>query len=256
MTPAVLPADVARAREILVRAASVVVFTGAGVSAESGVPTFRGAGGLWQRSRPEDLATPEAFARDPRLVWEWYGWRRGLVASCAPNPAHRALAAWMARRSDVTLVTQNVDDLHERAGREAGAPLAPPRLLKLHGSLFVDRCSRCSCAAPGGPVSAATGADLPRCASCGALLRPGVVWFGEALPEAIFEAAVDAAHGCGACLVIGTAGAVYPAAGIVHAAHAAGAAVIVVDPGATEYDALAEVRLRGPAGGIVPELVR
>jgi NAD-dependent deacetylase len=245
--------DVARAREILARASCVVVFTGAGVSAESGVPTFRGADGLWKRFRPEDLATPEAFARDPRLVWEWYRWRRGLVARCEPNAAHRALAAWMARREDVTLVTQNVDDLHERAARAAGAPAAPPRLLKLHGSLFLDRCSRCAHAAAGGAGEPET--DLPVCPSCGALLRPGVVWFGEALPEEWFEAAVDSARGCEACLVIGTTGAVYPAAGIVHAARASGAAVIVVDPGATEYDAIADVRLAGPAGGIVPRLV-
>jgi len=246
---------VGSARALLERAARVVVLTGAGVSAESGVPTFRGADGLWNRFRPEDLATPEAFARDPRLVWEWYGWRREAMARCEPNPAHRALAAWMARTPGTVLVTQNVDDLHERAARAAGAPEGPPRLLKVHGAIFRVRCTRCGVeTAHDGPVDAASEATLPRCA-CGGLLRPAVVWFGEILPPAIIQAAFQAARDAEACLVVGTAGAVYPAAGIVHEAQHHDAPVIVVDPGETEYDAIADVRLVAPAGTVLPLLL-
>jgi NAD-dependent deacetylase len=239
---------------VLARAARVVVFTGAGVSAESGVPTFRGAGGLWKQFRPEQLATPDAFARDPALVWEWYAWRRGLVAACRPNAAHRALAAWMRRRAGVTLVTQNVDDLHERAGT--------PAVVKLHGSLFADRCSRCGRAKAGdggtggqGDGTDIAGSALPTCDACGALLRPGVVWFGEMLPADQLATAFAAAGTAEACLVVGTSGAVYPAAGIVHAAREAGAAIIVVDPGDTEFDGIADVKLTGPAGELLPLLL-
>jgi NAD-dependent deacetylase len=246
-------ADAARsARALLARAARVVVLTGAGVSAESGVPTFRGAGGLWKRFRPEDLATPEAFARDPRLVWEWYGWRRELIARCVPNPAHRALAAWMARAPGVVLVTQNVDDLHERAAREAGAPDGPPRLLKVHGSIFRARCTSCGAEdIHDGPVDATDEATLPRC-TCGGLLRPAVVWFGEVLAPAVLQAAFQAARDADACLVVGTAGAVYPAAGIVHEAQHREAPVIVVDPGETGYDGIADMRMIAPAGEVLP----
>ncbi len=238
------------ARAVLAAARRVVVFTGAGISAESGVPTFRGPGGLWRQFRPEQLATPEAFARDPALVWEWYRWRRELVAQCEPNAAHAALAGWMRRRDGVTLVTQNVDDLHERAGT--------PALIKLHGSLFLDRCSRCSYATHGGTDARTHGQASqapPLCPACGALLRPGVVWFGEMLPPEELARAFGAAARADACLVVGTSGAVYPAAGIVHAAREAGAKVIVVDPGDTEYDAVADIRLTGPAGELVPPLL-
>ncbi len=250
-----MPDPLAQAREALRLARRVVIFTGAGVSAESGVPTFRGPGGLWKAFRPEDLATPEALARDPRLVWEWYAWRRGLVAACAPNAAHGAIAEWVARRPGVTLITQNVDDLHEQAARVAGAPDGPPALLKLHGALFSDRCSRCARAAPAGPVDATSPATLPRCPACGALLRPGVVWFGEMLPAGVFEAAGAAAAGSDICLVVGTAGTVHPAAGLVHAAREAGARIAVVDPAATAYDDVAEFRFTAPAGEIVPRLL-
>lgn len=238
--------DERRAAELLAAARNVVVFTGAGVSAESGVPTFRGAGGLWKQFRPEDLATPHAFARDPRLVWEWYDWRRGLVAKCKPNAAHHAIAA--AQRASgqtdkrtVTLVTQNVDDLHERAGSQD--------IVKLHGSLFLDQCAQCAQGAQSAQVA-------HRCGNCGGWLRPGVVWFGEALPEGQIEAAVEAARECQVCFVIGTSGAVYSAAGIVHEAQAAGAKVIVVDPGDTAYDSIADIRLRGSAVTIVPGILR
>jgi NAD-dependent deacetylase len=248
--------DVAAARDLLARAARVVVFTGAGVSAESGVPTFRGAGGLWKTFRAEDLATAQAFARDPRLVWEWYGWRRAIVASCRPNAAHVALARWMRRREGVTLVTQNVDDLHERGAAEAGAASVRVAPIRLHGSICHSRCTRCRARAPlAAPVDATSEATLPRCVACGGPLRPDVVWFGEPLPDEALRAAFAAAAAADACLVVGTSGAVYPAAAVVHETRGAGGKVVVVDPGETAYDEVADVRLRGVAGEIVPALV-
>jgi NAD-dependent protein deacetylase/lipoamidase len=250
-------AALAAARALLARALRVVVFTGAGVSAESGVPTFRGAGGLWKTFRPEDLATPVAFGRDPRLVWEWYAWRREMVARCRPNPAHLALARWNVGRAGVTLVSQNVDDLHERAAREVAADAAALRAapIKLHGSLFHDHCTRCRHRAEAGPVDASSVPALPHCPACGGLMRPGVVWFGEMLPVRAVEAAFAAAADAEACLVVGTTGAVYPAAGVVHTAKAARARVVVVDPGETEFDGLADVKLVGQAGEILPVLL-
>ncbi len=249
----------AAAREALRRAVRVVVFTGAGISAESGVPTFRGAGGLWKTFKAEDLASPTAFGRDPRLVWEWYAWRRETVGGCRPNAAHLALARWILGRAGVTLVSQNVDDLHERAAREAageGGDARRAEPLKLHGSLFHDHCTRCPHRQASSPVDAASVATLPHCPECGGLMRPDVVWFGEMLPARPVEAAFAAAAEAEACLVIGTTGAVYPAAGVVHTAKASGARVVVVDPGETEFDALADVRLVGPAGEIVPTLLK
>ena len=253
------PEAIAAARAALAHAERVVVFTGAGVSAESGVPTFRGAGGLWKTFRPEDLASPIAFGRDPLMVWEWYGWRREMVGRCRPNAAHLALARWMLSRAGVTLVSQNVDDLHERAAREVAGGVEVARRaapVRLHGSLFHDHCTRCTYGAEARSAADATSiAALPHCPECGGLLRPDVVWFGEMLPSQAVEAAFTAAGAAEACLVIGTTGAVYPAAGVVHTARAAGAAVVVVDPGPTEYDDLADVRLVGPAGEIVPGIV-
>jgi len=245
----------ARGRSLLSRADAILVFTGAGVSAESGVPTFRGTTGLWSAFRPEEIATPQAFARDPQLVWGWYAWRREMVAACVPNPAHRAIAAAMARRGDIVLVTQNVDDLHERAAREAGAPAGPPRLRRLHGALFADRCRSCDFETAGGLPDTGDLDALPRCPECGDLLRPGVVWYGEALPESELNAAFAAAETCDVCLVVGTSGTVYPAAGIVHAARAAGASLVIVDPGETAFDAVADVRVTGSAGDVLPLLL-
>lgn len=259
-----MTSDLSRACELLARAERVVVFTGAGVSAESGVPTFRGPGGLWKTFRPEQLATPEAFARDPRLVWEWYGWRRDLLAACRPNLAHVAIARWMLVRDGVTLVTQNVDDLHERGAEEAATGLlregrltaeaAAP--IRLHGSLFHVRCTACGVRREHrGAVDASTPATLPRCAACGGLLRPDVVWFGEPLPEGGLEAAFAAAAAANVCLVVGTAGVVQPAAALVDETALAGGRVIVVDPGETAYDDLADVRLWGAAGEVVPGIL-
>ena len=250
--------EIAAARAALAKALRVVVLTGAGVSAESGIPTFRGAGGLWKQFRAEDLATPIAFGRDPRLVWEWYGWRRAEVGERRPNPAHLALARWMCSRPGVTLVSQNVDDLHERAAKEVAADAetsARALPIKLHGSLFHDRCARCNRRVEGGPVDASSLETLPHCAECGGLMRPDVVWFGEMLPLRAVEAAFSAAGEAEACLVIGTTGAVYPAAAVAHAAKAVGASVVIVDPGPTDLDGIADVRLRGAAGEVVPGLL-
>lgn len=241
---------------MLAGARRAVVFTGSGVSAESGVPTFRGAGGLWREYRAEDLATPGAFARNPRLVWEWYAWRRDLVMRCAPNAAHLALARWMAASEAVTLITQNVDDLHERACEQGGAAVPPTRLIRLHGSLFEVRCTGCGWSGGyRGPISAESEVTLPQCDRCGGLLRPGVVWFGEELPEDALNRAIAVAGSSEACLVVGTSGAVYPAAGVVHAAAAAGAAIVVVDPGETAFDGIAAVKLSGRAAEVLPGIL-
>jgi NAD-dependent deacetylase len=207
------------AAAVLAGAAHIAVLTGAGISAESGLATFREAQtGLWARYRPEDLATPEAFARQPRLVWAWYAWRREQVLAAEPNAGHRALVEMERFASGFTLVTQNVDGLHRRAGSRG--------VLELHGDIMRTRCSR-----EGRLVERWAGDSVPPdCPSCGAPLRPDVVWFGEALPAAPLEAAVAAAADCDVLLVVGTSLLVYPAASLVPVALAAGGAVIVVDP--------------------------
>ena len=193
----------------------ITVMTGAGVSAASGVPTFRGADGLWRTYRPEELATPTAFARDPVVVWEWYAWRREKVASCSPNPAHDVLAAW-SQRDGVRIVTQNVDDLHVRAGTRD--------LIRLHGSLWELKCFA-GCAAGGRPWSderVPIPPGIPRCPHCGGDARPAVVWFGESLDSDDIDRAVDATW-CDLFVTVGTSAVVYPAAGLVRQAHARGA---------------------------------
>lgn len=243
------PDPVERARAVLAAARRPIALTGAGVSAESGVPTFRGPGGLWRRHRPEDLATPEAFARDPRLVWEWYAWRREIVRGCRPNAAHRALARW-ARGRAVTLVTQNVDGLHAEAAREAGSP--PP--IELHGSLFRTRCTGCDARrAARAPLDLS--AALPACAECGALLRPDVVWFGEPLDDGLLARAFRAAASADACLVVGTSAIVHPAASVAVASLRAGAALVEVNPEPTPLSAHAAVALRRPAADVVPGIL-
>jgi NAD-dependent deacetylase len=249
--------DLPEAARFLAQAPRVLILTGAGISAESGVPTFRDAGGLWQNYRPEDLATPEAFARDPRLVWAWYGWRRSTVARCDPNEGHLALARWMLRRDGTTLVTQNVDALHERAAQRVGGDRAHRALpVRLHGSIARVRCGECAYAADdSSDIDATSLATLPHCPQCRALLRPDVVWFGESLPETAIGEATRAARSAEACLVVGTAGAVYPAAGFAQLVAQRGGALIVVDPEATAFDAMATVKLVGKAGEILPALL-
>jgi NAD-dependent deacetylase len=237
-------AELQRAASRLAGATRILALTGAGVSAESGVPTFRGPEGLWRRYRPEDLATPEAFERNPKLVWEWYAWRREKVAACRPNGAHLALAALEARVPGFGLATQNVDGLHAAAGSR--------RLIELHGSLWRTRCIGCSrlCEERRHPLP-----ELPPRCACGALLRPDVVWFGEPLPEAAVRAAFDAARRADAVLVIGTSSLVYPAAALPQIAKGAGAFVIEVNAEETPLTRLADVSLRGRAAELVPPLV-
>ena len=222
----------------------VVVLTGAGISAESGVPTFRGTEGLWRNFRPEDLATPEAFARDPNLVWEWYAWRREMIARCVPNAAHRVLVAMEQRlgRGDFTLVTQNVDGLHEAAGSQSN--------LCLHGSMWAMRCTREGTRYPDRRVPLEE--IPPLCPGCGALLRPDVVWFGEALDREVLEAAIAASRRARTMIVIGTSAVVQPAASLPLLAKRNGARLIEINPDETPLSAYADEVLRGPAAVELP----
>jgi len=233
-----------QAREWLCPARSVAVLTGAGISAESGIPTFRGAGGLWREYRAEDLATPQAFARDPKLVWEWYDWRRGVIAQAQPNAAHRALVQLERRAPEFTLITQNVDGLHDRAGSA--------RVLKIHGDIWILRCSRCGREHQDCRASIP---DLPPRCACGGIERPGVVWFGEALPPDVWSCAEHAASRADVFLVIGTSAVVYPAARLVDIAKVRGAKVIEINIAETAASAIADISLRGAAAEILPELL-
>jgi len=231
----------------------VVVFTGAGVSAESGIPTFRDAlSGLWERFDAVQLATRDAFRNDPELVWGWYEWRRMTVMRACPNAAHRAIAAMAAKVPKLTLVTQNVDDLHERAGSKA--------VIHLHVSLFAPRCFACGRPAPMTPGVRGKSEDGPRlapptCAECGDRVRPGVVWFGEELPKAALEQAFAVARSCDMLLSVGTSGLVFPAAQVPFDAHRAGAKVVQVNPNPTDLDATADYNLRAPAAVVLPKLL-
>ena len=222
------------------------MLTGSGVSAESGVPTFRDAQtGLWARYEPQELATPEAFERDPRLVWEWYEWRRGLVSKAEPNPGHAALVGLEQRVPSFTLVTQNVDGLHQRAGSE--------NVLELHGNIMRSKCS-----VEGLEVEPRAGDESvpPLCPGCGAFLRPDVVWFGEALPEDAFAAASTAAQTCDVFVSAGTSSLVYPAAALPSVAARSGAVIVEVNPADTPLTPQADYALRGRAGEVLPALVR
>jgi len=222
---------------------SLCVLTGAGVSAESGVPTFRGPEGLWKMRDPMTLATPEAFAADPREVWEWYQWRRQRIRGCAPNPGHAALAAVEAAIPDFLLVTQNVDGLHRAAGSR--------RVAEIHGSIWVVRCPGC------GAEREERGdfAELPpRCAACGGTLRPGVVWFGEALPAGPSGMAMEMLSRCDVLIVAGTSAVVSPASGYAAVAKRRGARVIEVNPDETPVSALCDATFRGKSGEVLPAL--
>jgi NAD-dependent deacetylase len=237
--------EIASLRRALEQSDSIVALTGAGISAESGVPTFRGSGGLWRDFRPDQLATAQAFVRDSRLVWEWYDWRRGIIHKAQPNTGHLALAALERRKDDgFTLITQNVDGLHDRAGSR--------RIIKLHGDIWEVRCTGCSGVERNEDVPLAS--LPPQCSSCGAMLRPNVVWFGEALPLAAWDVAMEASRKAEIFLLIGTSAVVYPAASLVELAHARGARVAVINPEPTPVDELAQWTLRGPAGEILPQI--
>ena len=253
-----LARELEKARALLAEANRVCVLTGAGVSAESGVPTFRGEDGLWKNYRAEELATPQAFRRDPRLVWEWYDWRRQKIAACAPNPGHLALAELALGPTSVRIVTQNVDGLHEAAARDvAGARDPYPALpLEVHGSIFRVKCMACSYQAPHrDPVQHSTEEDLPRCPACRALLRPAVVWFGESLDSRVLTEAFEAARSASVCIVAGTSALVQPAASIPLATLEGGGKLIEVNPDATPLTGMAAASLQGGSGEVLPLLV-
>jgi NAD-dependent deacetylase len=259
------------------KARAITVLTGAGISADSGIPTFRGEDGLWRNFRAEDLATPEAFARDARLVWEWYDWRRGLIATKAPNDGHRVLAEMERRCNRFTLITQNVDGFHALAGNR--------NLVELHGNIWKVRCTRCGmvsvnrdvpirilpyCNADlmrGGPCgNKQKGPPMPphpalgqaepdpRLGSCGGLLRPHIVWFGEALDTQDIQKSVAALQSCDVMLVIGTSGVVWPAASFAETAKSAGAFVVEVNPHPSAQSHLMNEVLTGKASEILPGL--
>jgi NAD-dependent deacetylase len=222
----------------------IAVLTGAGISAESGVPTFRGPGGLWRTYRPEELATPQAFRRDPRLVWEWYDWRRGLVAACRPNAAHQTLAEIERCADEFTLITQNVDGLHQSAGSR--------HVLELHDNLWRLRCTR-ACGPAWGDRRVPIEPLPPGCPRCGAPARPDVVWFGESLPAATLEAALAAAQRCRLMLVIGTSALVQPAAGLPLLALQHGAHVVEINPEPTPLSSVVDEVIREPAAVGLPK---
>jgi len=241
--------QIVAAADALKAARRIVAFTAAGISAESGIATFRDAmTGLWARFNPMDLATPEAFGRDPERVSRWYDERRCNVAACRPNAGHLALARLqqfaMQQGCRFTLATQNVDRLHQAAGSA--------KVLELHGTLWVWRCVEC------GEESEERGPAFemfpPRC-TCGGLRRPGVVWFGESLPEAVLAAAQNAVAECDYFLSIGTSGEVYPAAGLIEQAVSAGAKVLEVNPTPTPFSGYVSWSIRGKSGEVLPQIV-
>ena len=208
------------------------------------MPTFRGNHGLWNEYRAEDLATPEAFGRDPKLVWEWYDWRRGLIAGARPNAGHYALAELETRVPNFTLITQNVDDLHDDAGSR--------NVLKLHGSIWTVRCTGCGKER----VDRSTPLrEIPPKCDCGSLLRPGVVWFGEALPPAVWQKAERAAENADLFLVIGTSALVYPAAGLATIAKRAGAKVVEINIAETPLSQRIDAFLKGTSAELLPQLI-
>jgi len=244
-----LPAVPPALRERLSDADEVLILTGAGVSAESGIATFRDAlSGLWARFDPAQLATAEAFREDPARVWSWYEWRRAQVLRAQPNPAHRALADWAERLGRLHLVTQNVDDLHERAGSR--------EVIHLHGSLHAPRCFDCARPLDAPPLPGAEERLVapPRCAACGGLARPGVVWFGESLPADALATAWALAERCDLCLVVGTSGLVQPAASLPEVARQQGATIVRIDP-QPAADFSGDWQLLGAAGVILPALL-
>jgi NAD-dependent deacetylase len=238
------------------KAERVAALTGAGASQESGLRTFRDAQtGLWAQYKPTDLASPEAFARDPKLVWDWYASRREAIKGVRPNPGHVALAEMGHRVPHFTLITQNVDGLHRKAEEtsQVSKTCDVYPILELHGNLQRVRCSEC------GMITETWSDDteqVPRCAGCGGLLRPDVVWFGESLPRSELEAAVEAARTCHVFFSIGTSGLVQPAASLGFAAHNKGALVVEVNAEPTPLTPKADFFLQGKSGEILPELVK
>ena len=238
-----MSSSVEAARAALAQAKSIAVLTGAGVSAESGIPTFRSNGGYWQTHRFQDLATAEGFGRDPAMVWQWYEERRRGIAAARPNAGHYTLAKLEERTPRFTLITQNVDDLHERAGSK--------NMVRLHGDIFLVRCLRCrQQQVEPGPLPSLP----PRC-ECGGMQRPGVVWFGEALPAGAMERAAEAVDQADVLLVIGTSAQVYPAAGLIPRALDTGCTVIEINPEVTDFAGSVTLTLCGASAVVLPQLL-
>jgi NAD-dependent deacetylase len=227
--------------------ARITALTGAGVSAASGVPTFRGAGGLWRNYSAHDLATPEAFRRNPGLVWEWYNWRREVVSKCRPNPAHQVLAAWSRRFPRFQLVTQNVDGLHERAGTKG--------VIRFHGSIWEVLCwERCASSPARWWDDTVPFLQIPpSCPYCGGLIRPGVVWFGETINPEVLARSLEVAD-CDLFLSVGTSTVVYPAAGLAHEAKKHGAFTAEINREVTPASDLVDLSIRGPAEEVLQEV--
>ena len=240
-----MPALIDQARVAVRKAKRLSVLTGAGVSAESGIPTFRSNGGYWQTARFEDLATPQGFARDPKFVWQWYEERRRGIAAAQPNAGHFALAELEKRMGTAafTLITQNVDGLHDRAGSG--------NIIKLHGDIWTIHCQDCGRE----EVNRSELEDLPPQCACGGMMRPGIVWFGEMLPEGALERSIDAVGASDVFIVAGTSAQVYPAAGLIPLAVRARATVIEINPEETEYSAEVTYALRMPSAEALPQLL-
>jgi len=222
----------------------ITILTGAGISAESGISTFRDKGGLWDKYRPEDLACQSAFDADPLLVWSWYQYRRDTIARARPNPGHLALVKWEALARDFTLITQNVDGLHRAAGCR--------RIVELHGNIRINRCQVCG--QESNMEETPFDGQVPIC-SCGGMFRPGVVWFGEMLPENALRVAFQAAEHCDLFITVGTSAVVYPAAALPEVALSRGIPVIEINPEMTPFSKSATHYIQGPAGTVLPELV-
>ena len=236
--------DITNAVKIIKEAKHLTALTGAGVSAESGIPTFRGKNGLWNKFRPEELATPEAFARNPELVWKWYAWRMSIVFNATPSRAHLALAKLEELGLLKALITQNVDDLHERAGSK--------KVIHLHGSLRIAKCSSCSYV----EYLKEPPHTLPKCPECSSLLRPGVVWFGESLPLDILRKAVEELSKSDAVMVVGTSAVVQPAASLPLIVKENGGKIVEINPERTPLTAMADVSIRGKAGDVLGKILK
>jgi len=234
-----------QATNLIADANHLLVFTGAGVSHESGIPVFRGKNGLWQKYRPEELATPDAFRKAPRVVWDWYRYRRALIRKANPNPAHIVIAELERIKSTFLLVTQNVDGLHRVAGNK--------KLVELHGNIFYTKCTACdNCIYE---YEGENWSDLPYC-ECGALMRPAVVWFGEPLPEAALTQAFEFARTADVVLVVGTSGVVYPAAYVPLIVKQHGGKVIEVNIEPSAITTHADIFLQGKAGDVLTHIMK
>jgi NAD-dependent deacetylase len=228
--------------EVLQEASRVAILTGAGISAESGIPTFRGEDGLWKKYRPEELATPAAFSQDPKLVWEWYDWRRGIIGQKEPNPGHEVIARWEETFPTVSLITQNIDGLHQKAGSK--------NIWELHGNIWKLRCTE------EGTITENYETPLkeipPLCPNCGALLRPHIVWFGESLSSTILQKSIQLSSECDVMFVIGTSAVVQPAASLPFEASEAGAMIVEINLDPTPLSLYADFSIRGKSGEILP----